>query len=539
MTSVEVPKAGRREWFGLVVLALPTLMVAFDIFVLLLALPSLATDLGADGNQQLWIMDIYGFMLAGFLLTMGNLGDRIGRRKLLLIGASAFGLASVLAAFSTTPEMLIFSRALLGVAGATLAPSTLALISNIFQNPKERAMAIGIWGGTWTLGAIIGPAVGGLLLANFWWGSVFLLGVPAMALLLIVGPTLLPEYRNTEARRLDLPSVALSMIALLPSIWGIKELARHGWEVLPLGSLLVGLAFAAIFIQRQRRLADPLLDLRLFGYRGFNTALGGLFIYSFVGGSTMLFMNLYFQLVGGLSTVEAGLAMIPGAIAGTIAFAITPVLAGKIRPAFVIAGGLVGAAVMMLVLTQVKAEGGTTLLIVGFSIFSFFGVPTVALGTNLVVSAAPPEKGGVVGSLSQLSNEFGATLGAALLGTVGFAVYRNQVDDKLPADLPDGAAAAAGDSLAGAAAVLASLPERVAAAVQDVAQAAFATGLHVVVAINAVLLAGLAVLVATTLKHIPPFGTSQGPGASGADAPDEELSRPHTTPMVAAEDARD
>lgn len=193
-------RAGRREWVGLAVLALPTLLVSLDVFVLILALPKLAVSLHADGTEQLWIMDTYGFMVAGFMVTMGTLGDRIGRRKLLLIGATAFGLASVVAAFSTSAAMLIGARAVLGIAGATLAPSTLALIGTMFTDPRQRASAIGIWAGCFSVGAIIGPVVGGFLLEHFWWGSVFLLGVPAMVLLLVIGPKLLPEYRD-ETRR--------------------------------------------------------------------------------------------------------------------------------------------------------------------------------------------------------------------------------------------------------------------------------------------------------------------------------------------------
>jgi DHA2 family multidrug resistance protein-like MFS transporter len=208
MNATEV-RAGRREWVGLAVLALPTLLLSLDVSVLYLALPRLSADLGAGGTAQLWILDIYSFMLAGFLVTMGTLGDRIGRRKLLLIGAAAFGVASVAAAYSTTPGMLIATRALLGIAGATLMPSTMALIRNMFHDPKQLVTAIGIWFGCFMVGMTAGPLVGGLLLQRFWWGSAFLLGVPFMALLLVLGPVLLPEYRDTGAGRLDLASVAL------------------------------------------------------------------------------------------------------------------------------------------------------------------------------------------------------------------------------------------------------------------------------------------------------------------------------------------
>src|SRR5215218_10833089 len=235
----QVPRAGRREWIGLAVIALPCLLYSMDLEVLYLAVPSLTADLEPSSSQLLWITDIYGFLLAGSLITMGALGDRIGRRRLLLIGATAFGSASVLAACSRSAEMLIISRALLGVAGAALAPSTLALISNMFLDPRQRAFAIGVWATSFSAGAAIGPLAGGVLLEFFWWGSVFLLAVPVMALLLVLGPVLLPESRDTEADRVDLLSAALSLISVLTVIYGLKQIAQEGMEWPPLLSILV------------------------------------------------------------------------------------------------------------------------------------------------------------------------------------------------------------------------------------------------------------------------------------------------------------
>jgi len=283
-------RAGGREWAGLAVLALPTLLVSLDTFVMLLALPHLAADLGASGTEQLWIMDIYGFLVAGLLITAGALGDRIGRRRLLLAGAAAFGAASVLAAYATSPTMLIAARALLGVAGATLTPSTLSLIMNLFSDARQRATAVGIWAGCFTVGAIIGPLVGGAMLERFWWGSVLLLGVPAMVLLLILGPLLLPEYRDPAAGRLDPTSVAVSLAALLSVIYGLKQVAQHGPHLLPLLALLAGVALAVVFVRRQVKLAHPLLDLKLFANRGFGVALGAMLAYTLLSGGTMVFV---------------------------------------------------------------------------------------------------------------------------------------------------------------------------------------------------------------------------------------------------------
>ncbi|TNJ63663.1 MFS transporter [Paenibacillus hemerocallicola] len=257
--SIVPSRAGRREWIGLAVLALPTLLLSLDMSVLYLAMPQLAEDLAPSSTQFLWIMDIYGFLIAGFLVTMGTLGDRIGRRKLLMIGAAAFGIASMLAAYSSSAEMLIVNRALLGIAGATLMPSTLALISNMFKDPGQRGIAISVWMSCFMVGVAIGPLIGGLLLEQFWWGSVFLLGVPIMLLLLIAAPLLLPEYRDSKAEKMDLASVGLFLAAILPIVYGLKEFAKAGaleWQ--PVALLLFGGLVAVWFVRRQQTLTSPL-----------------------------------------------------------------------------------------------------------------------------------------------------------------------------------------------------------------------------------------------------------------------------------------
>lgn len=511
------PRAGRKEWLGLATLALPTFLVAIDVFVLMLALPALSKDLGADSNQQLWVTDIYGFLLAGFTVTMGTLGDRIGRRRLLLIGAAGFAVVSVLAAYSSSPGMLILARALLGIAGATLMPSTLALITNLFQDDKQRATAFGLWGGTFTLGMIVGPILGGALLENFWWGSVFLISVPVMLLLLVLGPRVLPEYRNGEPGRLDPASVALSLATMLPVIFGIKQLARNGWDGLGVVALVVGLAAGYVFVRRQRGLASPLLDVSLFRNRQISVTLVSQLAYSTVGGGMMLFMMLYFQLVQGLSTLQSGLAMIPGMAAATIGFATLPKLASRFRPAYVIAAGMAGVAASLGVFTTVGAESGLATLIVGFAVLSFCGSALVGLGMNLVMSSAPPEKMGSAGSLAQMSNEFGGTLGAAIFGTLGFAVYRAQITDAIPAGLPADSAAIARDSLAGAVTVADGLPGQVAGALLTPARIAFTSGLDAVATVGAVLLALSAVLMGVLLRHLPPIGQATAPAAAEDD----------------------
>jgi DHA2 family multidrug resistance protein-like MFS transporter len=512
---------------GLVLIALPTFVVAIDLFVLLLAVPQLSADLGAGSNQQLWIMDMYGFLLAGFLVTMGTLGDRIGRRKLLIIGSTAFAIASLLCAYSTTPEMLIAARALLGIAGATLGPAALGLIAFMFKDPKQQAIAFGAWGGTFTVGALVGPIIGGFLLSSFWWGSVFVLGVPFMLVVLIFGKAVLPEFKNPNAGKLDLTSVALSLAAMLPIIYGIKELAKDGWAFSPVAALIVGLICGALFLSRQRKLKDPLVDLSLFRNANVASPLSMNLSYSSVGGAVMLFMVLYFQISEGMSAVGAAVAMVPGMAAATLGFNVAPRLGAKYKPGFVIAGGGIVVALTMLSFIFVGTQGGTWHLIIGFAILSFAGAPIIALGTPLVLGSAPPEKAGAAGSLVQLSTEFGGTLGIAVLGTIGTAVYRGQIAENIPAGIPGDAAAAANDSISGAAEAASTLPAAQAGSLLDPVYTAFANGLHTVALIGGLIIGAVAITTAVRLRKVP---------VMGAGAPAEAAPEPAAEP---AEDVTD
>ncbi|GLW05778.1 MFS transporter [Microtetraspora sp. NBRC 13810] len=503
------PRAGRREWTGLAVLALPTLLLALDLSVLYLALPQLSADLGASSTQQLWIADIYGFMIAGFLVTMGTVGDRVGRRKLLMIGACAFGVTSVLAAYSPTAETLVVTRALLGVAGATLMPSTLALISNMFKDPKQRAVAIGAWLSCFLGGTAIGPLVGGVLLEFFWWGSVFLLGVPVMVLLLVTAPILLPEYRAPEAGRLDLVSVGMSLATILPIVYGLKELAQGGLAVVPVAALAIGLLVGVAFVARQRRLSDPLVDVRLFRNRNFRAAftvvlLGGITI----GGIAMLFAQ-YLQLVEGMPAMTAGLWMLPHTLAMIVGSMLAPALAQQVRPAYLVAGGLVLSAIGYLLLTQVQATGGLTVTVIGMCLAYFGFAPGAVLSTDLIVGSAPPEKAGSASSLSETSGELSVALGIAVLGSVLAAVYRGQIADTLPAATPPGVAEAARDALVAVTAEAQRLPADLAGTVLESARAAFTGGLNVVGVVCAVTMALLAVLAVALLKDVRPGAESE------------------------------
>ena len=326
-------------------LALPTLLVAMDLTVLHLAVPHLSADLQPSSAELLWIVDIYGFLVAGSLITMGTLGDRIGRRRLLLAGAATFGVASVIAAFANSAGMLIATRALLGVAGATLLPSTLALIRHMFVDPKQRGLAIGVWAAVFSAGTALGPVLGGALLERFWWGSVFLIAVPAMLALLLLGPAVLPEYRDPGAGRLDFVSAALSLVGVLAVIYGFKQIAEHGvGGALSVLSIAAGLAVGVVFVLRQRVLADPLIDLQLFGAPAFSAALTAETFALFAWAGSYLFLAQYLQLVKGLSPLEAGVWLLPaagGSVAGSM---LAPLLARRTSPALVVSAGLVLAA---------------------------------------------------------------------------------------------------------------------------------------------------------------------------------------------------
>jgi DHA2 family multidrug resistance protein-like MFS transporter len=509
--TVDAPKAGRREWIGLAVIALPCLVYAMDLTVLYLAVPHLSADLQPSSAQLLWIVDIYGFLVAALLVTMGTLGDRIGRRRLLLLGAAAFGVASVLAAYAHSAEQLIAARALLGVAGATLAPSTLSLIRNMFLDPKQRSVAVAVWISSFSAGGAVGPLAGGLLLDWFWWGSVFLLALPVMALLLVLGPLLLPEFRDPDAGRLDLLSAAMSLVAVLAVIYGLKQLAQEGLGWPAALSILAGLVVGVGFVRRQRRLADPLLDLRLFGNRAFSAALATNILSFFVGFGILLFIAQYLQLVLGLSPLQAGLWMLPSSVGFIIGSMLAPVLVRRAHPAFVMAAGLFVAAVGFGLLTQLGGASGLAVLVAGSVVFSLGLAPVDTLAADLAVGAAPPQRAGAASALSETSSEFGGALGIATLGSVGTAIYRSQVTDTLPAGVPPQAAEATRDTLGGAVAAASQLPDRLGAALLETARVAFIQGLHLTFAISAALAVGIAILVLILLRGVRTTSQPDGP----------------------------
>lgn len=496
-------KATRREWIGLAVLALPCILATMDLTVLNLAVPHLSEDLKPSSSQLLWIVDIYGFLIASALITMGTLGDRIGRRKLLLMGAAAFGIASTLAAFSRSAGMLIFTRALLGIAGATLAPSTLSLIRNMFLDDKERTTAIGIWVTCFSVGAAIGPLLGGILLEHFHWGSVFLLNVPVMLLLMILGPLLLPEFRDPKAGRLDILSAAMSLTAVLLVIYGLKRSAEHGISALPLTLIAFGFLIGFLFVRRQKTLADPLIDLRLFRSIKFSAALMLNLLGCFVAFGIFYFTAQYLQLVLGLSPLKAGLWSTPGTVGFIAGTAMTPPLTRRTRPSYVIAGGLIFAVIGYGVLACVDGPMALPVLAAGTLIYSFGISPIFTLSADLVVSSAPPEKAGAAASLSETCTEFGGAVGMAVLGTIGMTAYRMKVAAALPEGIPPEAAEAARSTLGGALAVAQGLPADVSSAFLTPARAAFTQALHLIAGTSVIITVGMIVLALVAFRERP------------------------------------
>ncbi|MFI1964783.1 MFS transporter [Streptomyces pathocidini] len=469
------PQGASRRWIALAVLVLALLMVTVDATVLGLATPFLTEDLRPTGTQMLWIGDVYSFVIAGLLVSMGSLGDRIGRKRLLLSGSVAFAALSVLTAYASTPEMMIVCRALLGGAGATLMPSTLALVRGLFPDARERSLAIGIWGATASAGAAAGPILGGLLLEHFWWGSVFLINLPVMAALVLVGLKVIPESRSPRRGPWDLASVGLSLVGMIGVVYGVKELAAHGpgWEAAAAGA--AGALALLVFVRRQLALPEPLLDVRLFHHRGLSGAVLADLLTVLGMYGLLFFLSQFLQLVWGWSPLQAGLAELPAAVGAVATGLVAGKAARRCSVRVVVAGGLAAVGLALGALTLLRVDTGFpllggALLVVGVGAgFSF------TVTADVIISSVPKDQAGAASAVSETAYELGAALGIALLGSVIAGTYR---DFAVPAGVPEGAAAGARESLGGAVHAAAALPDGAAAALLSVARDAFMEGLR-------------------------------------------------------------
>lgn len=477
------PRPGR--WLALAVLVLAVLLVGVDATVLGLATPFLSEDLRPSGTQLLWIGDIYSFVIAGLLVSMGSLGDRIGRKKLLLIGSVGFGAMSVLAAYASSAEMMIAARALQGVAGATLMPATLALIRNLFHDPRERSLAIGIWGAMASAGMAVGPVLGGFLLGHFWWGSVFLINLPVMALLVVVGAKVIPESRNPDPGPWDIPSVLLSLVGIVAVVYAVKEAAVEGyrWDIALAAA--IGVLALVWFVRRQLTLPSPLLNMKLFAHRGFSGAVLADLLTILGLSGLVFFLSQFLQMVQQRSPLNAGLVELPAAVGAVGAGLAAGWVARKLSVRIVVAGGLAVVGLSLVGCTTLHADTGTAalcfiLFIVGVGAgFSF------TVTADVILSNVPKEEAGAASAVSETAYELGAALGIALLGSIVTSIYRGFAT---PAGVSEPAADAARESLGGAVETAGQLPADQSAALVKAAQDSFVNGVDVAAGVGAVVL---------------------------------------------------
>ncbi|MFD4368782.1 MFS transporter [Rhodococcus sp. NPDC058521] len=493
-----VARASAKDWAGLVILAFAVLLIAVDGTVLDLALPFISADLEPSSTQLLWIIDVYSFVLAGLLITMGTLGDRVGRRRLLMIGAAGFGLASVLTAWAPTPELLIAARVLQALSGATLMPATLGLIRTMFADPRQRTLAIGVWGAMAGGGTAAGPLVGGWLLEHFWWGSVFLVNLPVLAVLLAAGPILIPESKDPAPGRFDLRSMALSMLTMLPLVYAVKEMVVHGVDAPLSVTAAVGVTAGFAFVRRQRSMVNAMIDPGLFGKRTFTTAVVTNLLSIFALSGLLFFGSQYLQLVLGYSALDAGLLMLPGMVMSAVTALAAAWLIRRWSVGAVLGAGLATAALGAAVMIGLGTDTGPDLFVIGFLLAGAGIGFALTLTSDLVVSSVEPERAGAASAVSETAYELGVALGVAVLGSVVMAVFRAGVDTSM---LGEHGAEAAKGTLGAAMAEAQSLSEPAAALLHGSAALAFVDGMHVASGIVALILAGTAVLVIGLLRR--------------------------------------
>jgi DHA2 family multidrug resistance protein-like MFS transporter len=478
---------------------LPVLLVAVDNTVLSFALPSISTALQPSGPALLWIIDIYPLVLAGLLVPMGSLADRFGRRRLLLTGSAGFAVTSVLAAYSPTAEVLIGARAMLGFFGAMLMPSTLSLLRHLFPDREQRRLAVAVWATGWAGGAALGPIVGGVLLERFWWGSVFLLAVPVLTLLLLVGPVLLPESRDPSPGRVDLVSIGLSMSAMVPLVYGIKSLAADGMSGSALSWVALGLSAGIAFVMRQLNRPDPMLDVRLFAIGAFSgaVAVNLLSVFSLVG--FLFFTSQHLQLVLGLSPMAASYVLVPGLLAMVVAGLTVVPLVRLVHPSKIVAGGLLLAGVGYAMVTLLGQNASAATLMTAFVVLAIGIGGAETLSNDLVVSTVPAARAGAASAISETAYEVGAVLGTAVLGSILTASYRSSIS--LPGGLSGAEAHAASETLGGAAAVASDLPARQGDMLLDSARHAFDSGVALTSGIGVVFMLLAAMVALGSLRN--------------------------------------
>lgn len=478
--------AGRQAWLGLISILGLVALVAMDGSVLYLAMPKITSALIPSADQSLWILDIYGFVVGSLLVVFGNIGDRYGRLKLIMGGAMLFGIASIGAALSTTPESLIAFRALMGVGGATLLPSGLAIISNLFPDPKQRAQAIGIFAATFAGGFAVGPLIGGMLLNNFTWGTVFLINVPVVLIFILSAPFLLNEVHAQSTYKIDVPSLVLSFTGILLFTYSLKTAAAYGISTHQLISGVIGGLGLVLFIRRQRRICHPLIDISLFKDRVFTVAILTGLLSLVVWSASGYLAGIYIQSVLGLNVFTAALLTIPGALVLTASCIWTSKIVETIgkKWALIATHLLISCGMLLLLLTDSQRGAGmyvASTMIAGIG----YGL-SFSLVAEIAISAAPPERAGAAAAIAETSNELGNAVGISVLGSLATLWFR-----------------LAGPNIAG---TLNETLDTPGLAIEMIAQAqhAFLTGMHIAVAIAGLLTLAVALLAAFWLpKSLP------------------------------------
>jgi MFS transporter, DHA2 family, multidrug resistance protein len=497
----------KRAWYALSVLLLPILLIAVDNTILAFALPSIAQDFRPSASTQLWIVDVYSLVLAALLVAMGSLGDRIGRRKLLLIGATGFAVVSAAAAFAPSAGYLVAARAVLGFFGAMLMPSTLSLIRNIFEDASSRRLAIAIWASFFTAGSALGPIVGGVLLEHFHWGAVFLVAVPILLPLLVLAPKLVPESRDPSPGPVDPFSVLLSLTTMLPLVWAVKTGAHDGLSWYVVAALTISVLSGVVFVRRQNRSASPMLDIKLFGYAPFASSIMANFL-SIVGLiGFIFFVSQHLQLVLGLSPLAAGLVTLPGAALSMVAGIGVVKLVRWFAPHQLVIIGLVLISAGFFMILMFRHDLTVAAVVASFIVLEIGVGMSQTITNDTIVASVPPAKSGAASAVSETAYELGAVVGTATLGTIFTAFYRSNIE--VPQGLSTSQAADAGESIGGAVAVSQDLPAATAARLLDSAHAAFDSGIA-----PTSIIAGTLTLVAAAIVAFAFRGTSRGAGRS-------------------------
>ncbi|MBK3627317.1 MFS transporter [Streptomyces sp. MBT49] len=499
--------AGANRWVVLVVLCVSLLLVAVDATVLHVAVPAVTEDLRPGAIELLWIVDTYPLVCASLLILFGTLGDKVGRRRVLLLGYALFGVASALAAFAGSAETLILARGLLGVGGAMIMPATLSILRQVFPDRRERALAIGIWSAVAAVGAAVGPLLGGFLLEHFWWGSVFLVNIPLMLVSLPVGRLLLPESRGTSDGPWDVVGALMAAAGLFGVVLGVKRLGGGELGPLTVAPLLTGAVLILLFVRRQRRRRHPLVDLRMFGRPAFSTSVGCIVLAMLALVGLELIAAQYLQLVLGLSPLETGLRLLPLTFAAMAAGLAGARLLRRFGPRRMVCGGFVLTALAVLTLTAMGSSDNTGLLLSGFLLLGFGLETTLFAAYESMLSEAPLEQAGGAAAIGETSYQLGAGIGIALLGSVMNAAYAPRL--RSVPGVPVSASDAAGHSLGEAYEVAGRLGGPAGAALRQAARDGFVHGLHVTLLVSA----GLLLLGAVMALRLPRVMQCEAPAA--------------------------